>query len=151
MPPTPPQIRKIMAAARELDLDEGQLRDLIGQRSATGSRSKRELTVGEAAAVIDDLVRLGASSGTAGARGKKPSGRRSPAGVTRMITPEQREMIEQLRAELGGSWIRDEYFAGACRKRLRGKERPATSAEAATMIEVLKQRRAYDRSRAGER
>lgn len=140
--PTPAENTKIWAAARELGLSEDQLRDLVHQVS--GQRSTRALTSAQTRALLDALVRLGARPGTR----RKPSGRRAADGVFKLITPAQRELIDALRGELGGDWLSDKYFAGACRKRLRGKERPTTAADGARMIEALKQRLAYNQRKA---
>lgn len=148
MPPLSQQIPKIWAAAREVGVEEPQLRDLVARCSSTGSNSIRALNAAEANNVIDALVRLGASSSTGGRGGKRrPSGRRKADGETQMITPRQVEEIARRRAELGEDWIRDEYYAGACRKRLR-KDRPATAAEGAKVIEMLKQVLAHERRKA---
>lgn len=135
--PTPRELRKIFAAARELGLEEEKLRDLVEQVS--GQRSTRALDALQTSTVIDALVRLGAASG---AVATKPSGRRSVRGVTKLITPGQHDMIAVLRTRLGGDWLRDEYFEGACGRLLR-KDRPRTAGEAARTIEMLRARLAH--------
>lgn len=134
---TPPQIRKIWGAAREVKLDADQVRDLAEQVS--GERSVARLTFDQAGRVIDHLVALGATGGT-GAR--KPSGRRRAANETPMISPGVRKYIADLRRHIGGDWVRDAYFEGAC-ERLIGVRRPRTAGEGARVVEMLKQRLAY--------
>lgn len=140
--PTHQQTAKIFAAAREIGLDSDGVYDLV--ESACGARSVRALSVQQAAIVIDNLVRAGASSGAGKPKQRKPSGRRLPAGVMKMITPAQRAAIEHRRGELGGDWLRDDYFAGVCGKVI-GKPAAITAADAAKVIEAMKKRRAYDR------
>jgi hypothetical protein len=143
--PTNPQLKRIWAAAREVGLEEADLRDLVERCS--GQRSISALTTEQAIPVIDALVRLGASApanATGRRRASRPSGTRKPEGVTQLMTPGQATLIDTLRSELGGDWARDEYFAGAVNKRL-GKSRPATAGEAAQVIEMLKGRRSYNR------
>ncbi|HEX8320998.1 phage protein GemA/Gp16 family protein [Longimicrobium sp.] len=140
--PTPAETRKLFAGAREAGLDVEQLRDLV--EAASGQRSTKQLNRDQTRQVIDALVKLGARAGTPG---RKPSGKRQPAGVTAMITPAQRTYIADLRAQLGGDWLKDEYFAGACKKRM-GKTGLTTSADANRAIELLKKRIAYNAQRA---
>lgn len=135
---TAAQIRKLHFAAREVGLDQDGLYELVKQASNGGS-SISALTVAQAGAVIDQLVRLGATKG----RQKKPSGRPKVDHVAVMISAEQRDLIEQLRRDLGESWLQDEYFQGACR-RLIARPRPVTSADGVRVIEMLKARRAHD-------
>jgi hypothetical protein len=145
--PTERQIPRIWAASRELGLDTEELRDLVERCS--GQRSIRALTTEQAISVIDGLVRMGASAAakSSGRSRARPSGKRKPEGVTQLMTAGQGELITTLRSELGGNWESDEYFAGACQKRL-GKQRPATAGEASRVIEMLKARRSYDRRKA---
>ncbi len=141
--PTVMETRKIFAGAREIGITEEQLRDLVEQVS--NQRSVRQLTRTETGRLIDLLVQAGVRPAAAPA--KKRSGRRVPAGVLKMITPGQRGQITWLRDQLGGDWLRDEYFAGACRRRIK-KDAPTTAAEAASVIEMLKKRTDYNHKRA---
>ncbi len=141
------QVSKIWAAAREIGLEREQLYDLVEQVS--GGRSISALTFAQAGAVIDALVRAGARAGTMSPPAK-PHGRRPAANEVLLVTAEQRELIERLREQLGGDWLRDEYFEGACMRLLR-RPRPRTAGEAARTIEMLKQRLAHDRSKAAAR
>lgn len=125
------QISRIWAAAREIGLDKDGVYDLIERVS--GGRSLRALTVDQAGAVIDSLVRAGAS------KPRKPSGRRLPKGVKKLLTGGQRDEIERLRGELGGKWLEEPYFAGACKRLIRA-ERPSTGHQGSRVIEMLKQR-----------
>lgn len=140
--PTRPQLRKIWGAAREIRLEEEALRDQV--EAIAGHRRISKLTFAQADQLIELLVRLGA---TAGPGKRKPSGRRRAKGETKLISGEVRALIEDLRGQLGGKWLEDPYFAGAC-KRLFRKARPATAAEGARVVEMLKQRIAHDEQRA---
>lgn len=137
--PTPPQLRKIFAAAREVGRSEEELRDLVELLS--GARSISKLSETHTRELLDLLVRAGAR---APAPRKKPSGRRTAPNETLLVTPSQRTEIERLRGKLGDDWLRDAYFAGACRKRIH-QDAPRTAGEAMRVIEMLKQRLAYNR------
>ncbi|HEX8276069.1 MAG TPA: phage protein GemA/Gp16 family protein [Longimicrobiaceae bacterium] len=139
--PNRAQLKKIFAASRELGLDEEQLRDQVEELS--GARSISKLSEAHTRQLLDLLVRAGARTP---APRKKPSGRRTAPNETLLITPDQRTEIERLREELGGDWTRDAYFQGACRKRIK-LDGPRTAGEAVQVIEMLKQRRAYDRGK----
>jgi hypothetical protein len=136
--PTAAQTKKIWASAREVGLEESELRDLVFTLS--GARSISKLSDFHARELIDLLVRGGARKGTPK---PKPSGRRKAPNEVQMITPGQRTEIERRRTALGGDWLRDEYFAGACRKRIK-LDAPRTAAQAAQVIEMLKERAAYN-------
>jgi hypothetical protein len=135
------QIAKIWAAARELGWEREQVYELVHQVS--GGDSVRALTATQTTAVIDILARAGARPGK---KPSKPRGRRTAPNETLLITPSQREKIDELRARLGGKWQEDRYLEGACVKRIR-KPRPTTAGDAATVIEMLKQRLAYEAKR----
>jgi len=139
--PTPAETRKIFAAAREVGLDEDRLRDLVEQVS--GQRSTRALDRGQTHQLIELLVGLGARKGSGR---PKPSGRRPIDGVVNMISSAQRDMIGDLRAQLGGDWGREEYFRGACGKVIH-KPAPLTARDGERVIEMLRARLAYNRSR----
>ena len=136
--PTPAELRKIFAGAREAGLDDSQLRDLVEQ--ITGQRSTRALNRDHTKRVIDGLVQLGARPGSP--RPPKPSGRRPTPGVTAMISPAHMQLIQKLREQIGGDFVRDEYFAGVCRKVIH-KSRPVTAADANRVVEALKRRAAW--------
>lgn len=140
--PNHAQIAKIHAAAREVGWDGDQLYELVQQVS--GGRSVRALDTRQTKEVIDALVRAGARPGK---RGRKPSGRRTAANEVLLITPDQRTLIGDLRAKLGGLWLGDRYLEGACVKRI-GKPRPTSAGDAARVIEMLKHRLAYEAKRA---
>jgi hypothetical protein len=139
---TPSQVSKIWAAGRELGKEREDVYDLVEQIS--GGRSITALTTEQAARVIDALIRAGARPAK-----RKPSGKRVPAGVTKLISGPVRDEIARWRSSLGGDWGRDEYFAGACRKVIR-KDAPTTGAEGAKVIEMLKKRAEYNSGKAGE-
>lgn len=139
--PTPAELRKIFASAREVRLEDEQLRDLVEQVS--GQRSTRALSHEQTHQLIELLVGLGARKG-AGRR--KPAGRRPVDGVVNMISTAQRELIADLRTQLGEDWHRDEYFRGACRKVIH-KDAPLTARDGERVIEMLRARGAYNRSR----
>lgn len=145
---TAPQLRKIWGSARELGLGEEELRDVVER--VTAQRSISALTCAQARDVIDQLVRLGATPGAQADQPRKPSGRRRPEGVAALITPDQRALIEDLRAQLGGNWTRDSYFEGACKRLLR-RPRPASSGDAARVIEMLKRRLEHDARKRSEK
>ncbi|HEX6038951.1 phage protein GemA/Gp16 family protein [Longimicrobium sp.] len=141
--PSKRELAKIFAAAREVRLSEEQVRDVAEQVS--GQRSISALDPQQTREVIDSLVRLGARGWT---NGKKPSGRPRVPGVIKLITPEQRSYIQDLRKKLGEDWLRDEYFHGACGKVI-GKPKATTAGDAARVIEMLRARLGYDKRRAG--
>jgi hypothetical protein len=135
------QIAKIWAAARELGWEREQVYELVHQVS--GGDSVRALTATQTTALIDVLVRAGARPGK---KPSKPRGRRTAPNETLLITPDQRQLIEDLRSKLGGLWLEDRYLEGACAKRI-GKPHPTTAGDAARVIEMLKQRIAYEAQR----
>ena len=134
MKATRAQIGKIWGASKEIGLERDDLYDLVARVS--GSRSISELSFEHARIVIDRLVALGARAGTPKPH---PSGKPREPGVTDMIRPDQLTMIEHLRQQLGGDWMRPEYFDGAC-KRVIKRAQPRTVAEGVRVIEMLKQR-----------
>jgi hypothetical protein len=135
---TNPQIlKRIWAAAREARVEEEQLRDLVGQVTAGATRSTATLTYKQAGDLVDALVRLGASPRiNQPVKTPKPSGRRTPEGVDLLLTGAQRKGIAELREQIGGKMLSDEYFEGFCKKAF-GKTRPATAGEGATIIQAL--------------
>jgi len=139
--PSGAQLKKVWASARELGLEEQELRDLV--EDLTGRRSIGSLTFAQARDLIDALVRMGASRGP-GTR--KPSGRRAAANETKLISGDVRDYIARLRAQLGDRWLQDNYFAGACRRVIK-RDRPRTAAEGARVVEMLKKRVAYEEGR----
>lgn len=141
--PTGAQLRKIWASARELGLEEEQLRDAVEDLS--GSRSISGLSFRQARELIDNLVRLGA---TPGGGASKPSGRRTGEAEVKLVSGDVRRLIEQLRGELGGKWLEDPYFEGACKRVIR-RPRPRTGAEGARVVEMLKKRLAHEEGRRG--
>lgn len=136
--PTQAQVRKIWASARELGLDEGELRALV--EDLTGSSSLSSLTFLQARNLIDTMVRMGATPGPGTV---KPSGRRTDSAEVKLMSGPVRDLIADLRQKLGGKWVEDPYFEGAC-KRLIRRPRPRTGAEGARVIEMLKKRLAYE-------
>ena len=140
---TKPQISKIFASLRELGWEREQLDQVVVQVS--GGDSVRALSTEQAAKVIDVLVKAGASPSRKG----KPRGRRTAANETLLITPDQRKMIEDLRAQIGGSWIRVAYFESACMRVIR-RYQPATAGEGAKVIEMLKKRLQYEIRKASQ-
>lgn len=134
--PTRAEITKMFAAAGEVGIGEPGLRDIVEQVS--GQRSTRRLTRSQAQAVLDALIVLGARSG--GGPAAKPSGKRKVGGVTVMISPGHRQLIEDLRQEIGGDFTRDAYFAGVCNRVIR-KPAPLTTSDATRVVEALKKRR----------
>lgn len=142
--PSPGQTAKIFSAARELGWDREQLYDLVEQVS--GGSSVSALTTTQTHQVIEALVRAGARPGKA----KKPSGRRTAANESLLITPAQRELIEQLREDLGEKWTEERYYEGACMRVIK-KPRPTTAGNAERVIEMLKARRDHARRKARAR
>ncbi len=143
--PSKAQLKKIWASARELDLEEQELRDLV--QSVSGSASISGLTYAAAGEVIEELVRLGATESPA-YRPRKPRGRKTEDGEILLITGAQREYIQDLREKLGGDWTRRRYFEGAC-KRLIRKPHPRTAGDAARVIEMLKARLNHQEGQGG--
>jgi hypothetical protein len=145
--PSPRQIARLWAAAREISLDRDGVYALVHQ--ASGGDSITALSHEQYDAVIAGLVRLGAqpSGGdgrAAAAPRRKASGRKRAPNETALIRPGQRALIEQLRQQLGGRFVGDDkYFAGVCRKAIH-VDAPRTAAEAAKLIEGLKRRRGYE-------
>jgi hypothetical protein len=135
------QITKIFAAAREVGWEREQVYELVHQVS--GGESVRALSAAQTSAVIDALIQAGARPGQ---KPVKPRGRRAAPNETLLITPDQRTLIDDLRARLGGRWTEDRYLEGACAKLLK-KLRPVTAGEAARVIEMLKKRLAYESQR----
>ncbi|HEY0019084.1 MAG TPA: phage protein GemA/Gp16 family protein [Longimicrobium sp.] len=126
----------MFAAAGEVGIGEPGLRDIV--EHVSGQRSTRRLDRNQAQAVLDALVLLGARSGR-GSAGKS-SGKRRVAGVTAMISPGHRQLIDELRREIGGDFVRDAYFAGVCNRVIR-KPAPLTASDATRVVEALKKRR----------
>lgn len=143
--PTKAQMRKIWASARELDFDEDQLRSMA--RDVSGSSSLSSLTFAEAGKLIDRMVRLGATASPSYKR-TKPRGRKTEEGEILLITGEQRQLIQQLREQLGDNWTRRRYFEGAC-KRLIRKPHPRTAGDGARVIEMLKARLKHQEGQRG--
>lgn len=133
------QIAKIWAGAKEIGIEEPALRDLV--EKVSGNRSISALSFAEAGDVIDHLVSAGAR------KGSKPSGRRMPPGVKKLLTGDQRSLIQDLREKLGGKWTEDRYFEGACRRVIK-KPRPTTAGNGARVIEMLKRRLEHEKARA---
>ncbi len=138
------QVRKIWAAAREIGLEESQLRGLIEDQ--VGSPSVSRLSFAQAGQVIETLIALGAR---AGAGAQKPSGRRAGAAEIKLISGPMRRLIQDLRAQLGDPWTKDAYFGGACRRLIK-TDHPRTGREASRVVEMLKKRIAHAESRRGE-
>lgn len=144
--PSHRQLKTIWMAARQLGLDEQQLRDVV--QDLSGQRSLSALSPAQTRELIDRLVRLGAQiEGSQPKPRTKPSGRRTPAGVVKLISGEQQAMIADLRVQLGGDWLRDSYFEGACKRSIK-HPRPRTGGEAARVIEMLLRRLEHDRAKA---
>lgn len=137
--PNRAQLAKIWAGAKEVGIDEPALRDLVEEIS--GSRSISGLSFAQAGDVIDHLVAAGAR------KGRKPSGRRTAPGEFKILSGDQRDLIQDLREQLGGKWTEDRYFEGACRRVIK-KPRATTAGNGARVIEMLKARLEYERSRA---
>lgn len=145
--PNAGETKKIWAGSREIGLEEPGLRDVV--EAISGQRSISALSAAHTRRLIDRLVELRTGGGIATApKGAKPSGRREPAGVLKLITPGQRGEISRLRGEVGGDFLRDEYFAGVCLKRIK-KAAPVTAGDAAKVIEALKARLRYEQEKAG--
>ncbi len=136
------QLRKIWGAAREIGLEETDLRALVERVS--GSTSISALSFAQAGEVIDSLVAMGARAGTGR---RRPSGRRAAKGEIKLISGPMRALISELRSQLGEKWMRDEYFAGACKRQIK-QEHPRTAAEGSRVVEMLKKRIAYEEGRA---
>jgi hypothetical protein len=147
--PTAGELKRIWAAAREIGLGEEALRNVV--EDVSGQRSLRALSQYETGRVIDCLVRAGArparAAGEPAGRGKA-SGRRQTPGVVRMVTPAQRAYIADLRGKLGGDWLSDRYYEGACLKLL-GKAVPTTSSDGSRVVQMLKIRLGASPGRAG--
>lgn len=139
--PTQAQVRKIWVSARELGLDEPDLRALV--EDLTGSTSISNLSFTQARNVIDAMVRMGA---TPGAGASKPSGRRADPSEVKLVTGGVRDLIQDLRNKLGGKWLEEPYFEGACRRVIK-TPRPRTGAEGARVVEMLKGRLVYEQKK----
>ncbi len=141
-PLTDRQRMKIFAAARELQMDNEQLHDLVMR--VAGQESIASLTRQDAASVIDALVRCGAS----GAGARRTRGTSSPASaadgpnVIRLASTPQMRMIAELGVGLGLQ-PDSPFYIGLVRKALgRGRSRILTSDDAVCVIEALKSVRA---------
>lgn len=111
------QLAAIHAAKRELELEEGEYRDLIERISATKGnpvRSAKDLSPVQLAAVLDELKRKGGIKPSPKTKGK-PRNFDSP-GMPEMITK-----VEALLADMQLSWS----YADAIAKRQFGIERVA--------------------------
>jgi hypothetical protein len=144
--PNAAQRRAIFGAARQLGLDDEQLRDQV--EGVSGGRSVSALTQPQTKELLDAFARAGARLGSNSQTKRKPRGRRTQPGETLLITGDQREMIEDMRRRLGGKWEEERYFEGACARVIK-KPRPTTAGDGVRVIEMLKQRIAYEAKRRG--
>lgn len=141
--PTRAQTTKVFTAAKEIGWDREQIYDLVEQVS--GGRSVSALTMDQASAVIDAMVRAGARAGTPK---KKPRGRRTAENETLMVTRQQIDLMLDYRERLGGRWLEERYFEGACVRLIR-RPRPINAGQGARVIEMLKRRLAHQEAKRG--
>jgi hypothetical protein len=122
------QVQLIHIAKGQLGLSDGQYQEIIvSMFPSSWSGSCKELTYQQASELIDRFKEMGFEI-------RKPR-KRKPAGVATLVTRQQLARIAHLEADI--SWrLRD----GALRfaRKVIGKERPATTREAAKLIEALK-------------
>ncbi len=128
---TPDQNRKLWATARELSMEESELRNLV--EKVTGSRSISKLTKGQACRVIDRLE---------GKASKKKKPRRKEKGILKnesvivLVTPEQLGFIENLRKE--AKWEESHLMNFIKKMWNRDNVKKLRHVEAGVMINVLK-------------
>lgn len=128
-PITKAQIRAVHAAARARGLTDDEYRDRL--EAEAGVRTCKGLTRRQAAAFIDGL----AGRKRAAPRPRRPRPAPVPAGAVRMITPAQRRLIGELSAEI--EWRADDGFRRWLRSSFGLERPPATSSEAAKVVEGL--------------
>jgi phage gp16-like protein len=125
---SPKQVQLVHLAKRDLGLSDEEYREIIvSMFPEAWSGSCKELTYEQASKFIDRLKDMGFQI--------RKRRKRKPAGMATLVTRQQLARIEHLEANV--SWrLRD----GARRfaRKVIGKERPATTREAAKLIEALK-------------
>lgn len=127
-PITAKQIQAIKIGQQQLAIDDDTYREMMSARY--GKQSCKALTKAEAADLIDDLNRRGATI-----RKKRHRRDPAPAGVDRLISPGQRRLIAALDAQI--DWIAEDGLTRWCGASF-GFAYPKTGKQAAQVIEGLK-------------
>ena len=122
------QLKMIWTLARQLGMESDMLHEMVFQ--VTGKDSLKNLSVSEAAGIIEGLIDDGAK-----ARRKRKPRKKLPANVVELVTSEQIRLIEYLVDQLG--WDNPHNLTGF-NKRVIKKERICTNKEASKVIEGLK-------------
>lgn len=136
------QVRAIHVVLHRKGIDDETYRGVL-KTLFDGATSCKQLTRRQASELLEMLGhRLQNAPGTQPRRPKREAAEPTPAGVTALPTRAQRELIAELRREIGWS---DNHYQRWLQRSL-GINRPTTRAQASRVIEGLK---AMSRRQAG--
>ncbi|MBX3396537.1 MAG: hypothetical protein KF841_14340 [Phycisphaerae bacterium] len=133
---TPEQLKKLWTAARRAGHDN----DAVHAMLPTGKFSTKDLTIAEAAILIDAIEKQQPPNYENRRPFERPSKPRRPKGVYAFATGPQKNTIDELRRELGwkaedlSDWLSKRHFTDG-----RPMNKIDSSGDAVRVIELLKQ------------
>lgn len=134
---TPGQLKKVFAAARELNWDDARLHAELER--VIGATSLQVLTVNQGKLFIDYMVSLGATSGRHSSPSCQVDGPRQnskPGNLIELATPAQQRLVDELLG-LSGLTRESPYLLG-CLKQGLGRTTIRTRRDAQVAITILR-------------